>query len=193
MLRSLRGAVLLAVTLAVPPLLGGCDVGEGGGPGARPGPGGPGQGAVEESAPAPGIKRIMVRLTKGPGSLTDKLGKELAEENPPWETIQIQSSEYAREAADLAKFDPPKGTKESWAKLSAAWSESAADLNKAAQAKDKNAAKAAHDQIKSSCMSCHREHRKMGPGMGGPPGLGPGPGGRGGPPGGPAPGGSPPG
>src|SRR5262249_24912132 len=68
-----------------------------------------------------------------------------------------------------------------------------------AQAKDKDAALAAHTQITNSCMSCHREHRAMGPGGrggmgGGPPGFGPPGGGRpgpGGPP--PSPGGPPPG
>ena len=53
-----------------------------------------------------------------------------------------------------------------------------------AQSQDKVATIAAHSQLNTSCMACHRQHRQMGPGgrgPGGPPPGGPGPG-RGGPP-----------
>jgi hypothetical protein len=151
----------------------------------------------------PGTRQIMMKLAKGPSSINELLRKELEESSPPWEAIQGQAKEYATESASLAKYDPPRGSKESWAKLTAEWAESAADLDKAAQAKDKDAAKAAHTELNTSCMACHREHRQMGRGgMGGPPRKGfggPGaPGGPGGPPppggpGGPPPGGPPPG
>jgi hypothetical protein len=124
----------------------------------------------------------MTKLAKGPNSLTELLGKELNEGQPPWETIQGQSKEYALSAGDLGKYDPPKGSKESWTKLTDAFAESASELDRAAQAKDKDAAKVAHEQLKISCNACHREHRRMGRGMGGPRGFGPPPGGPGGPP-----------
>ncbi len=87
----------------------------------------------------------------------------------------------------MATYDPPRGGKDSWAKLTAAYAESATDMDKAAQAKDAATALDAHGKIEGSCMACHRVHRGMGGpggGMGGPPG-GPG---RGRPPGGPGPG-----
>ena len=166
------------------PLIAGC--GEGGSDGSGPtlsggppppagGPGGGGPGFPE-------IKRIMSKLAKGPNSLTPVLGKELKEEPPPWETIQGQAKDYAEEAANLGKHDPPKGAKESWRTLTAAFAESAADLDQAAKAKDKSAATQAHDELRQSCNACHRQHRGGGPGRGGPPpGFGP-PGGPGGPP-----------
>jgi hypothetical protein len=161
-----------------------------GGPGpALGGPGGPGGGKS-----SPEIKQIMVRLTKGPNSLTPVIGNELKSATPPWDSIQGQTKEYAQLAADMGKYDPPKGDKDSWAKLSAAYAGLATDLDRAAQARDKDAALAAHGQITNSCNSCHRQHRVMGPGMGGPPGGfrgGPGRGGPGPGPGGP--GGGPPG
>jgi hypothetical protein len=132
----------------------------------------------------------MRTLTKGQNSLTEVLGRELNEPQPPWETIQGQTKEFVKHANEMANHAPPKGTKESWAELTSAFSTDAAELDKAAQAKDKTAALAAHTDIKNSCMACHRQHRMMGPGMGGPRGGGPGgrqgfgpPGG--GPPGGP--------
>ena len=121
------------------------------------------------------------------------IGAELKAEKPAWETIQPQTKEYAQLAADMAKHDPAKGSKESWSKLAAEYAGLATELDKAAQAKDKAAATAAQEDLASSCMACHRQHRGgpgggMGPGMGrrggGPPGRrgGPPPGGPDGPP-----------
>jgi hypothetical protein len=109
----------------------------------------------------------MGKLTKGPNSLTPVIGKELEADPPAWDTIQPQTKEYARLAAAMGKNDPPKGTKESWTKLSAVFADSAAALDKAAQARNRDAAVEAHGQIAGSCMECHRAHRQMGPGMGG--------------------------
>jgi hypothetical protein len=124
---------------------------------------------------------------------------------PAWDTIQPKTKEYAQLASKIGELEPVKGAKDSWAKLTLAFSESATELEHAAQAKDKSKTKEALDSLGSSCMACHREHRIMGPGMGGPPGgrgMGPPPGGPGGPPprgpggpggpGGPPPGGPPP-
>jgi hypothetical protein len=156
-----------------------------------PGGGGPG---------APGIKQIMIKLAGGPRSLTPLIGNELNQDPLPWETVQGQSKEYAQSAAELSKYAPRKGSKESWTTLSKAFADLAAELDQAALAKNKDAAKTAHDQLKNSCNACHQEHRQMGlrgggggprGGPGGPPRGGPGgppPGGRGGPP----PGGMPP-
>jgi cytochrome c556 len=187
-----RARVLLFVLWAGVSVAGGCS---GGDEVNLPpqGPGGPGTAAGAPGGPlsSPEIKQIMVKLNRGPTSLTPRLGAELKEEKPAWETIQAQTKEYAQLAAELGTHDPKMGTKESWAKLAAAFSDSASELDKAAQAKDKDGAVAAHSQLSNSCMACHRQHRGMGgmgPGMGG---MGPGmgrmgpPGGRpGGPPGG---------
>jgi hypothetical protein len=148
---------------------GGC-----GGEADHEGPGGPGPGP-EASAPlgdSPTIKQVMVKLTKGPNSLTPVIGKELEAEPPAWETIQPQTKEYARLAAAMSKNEPSKGAKESWTKLSTAFADSAAALDKAAQAKNKDAALEAHGQLAGSCMECHKEHRggRGGPGGGGPRG-----------------------
>jgi hypothetical protein len=149
-----------------------------GGPGPMGGPDGGPPGSGPPGNPA--IKQIMTKLTKGPQSLTARIGKELDESPPPWETIQSQSKDYLSESNELAKQEPKKGSKESWEKLTAAWIESAGDLDEAARAKDLAAARVAHDALKNSCKECHQAHRTMGP-----------PGGPGGP-GGPPPGGPPP-
>jgi hypothetical protein len=140
----------------------------------------------------------MTKLTKGPNSLTPVIEKELNSDAPPWETIQGQTKEFAQLAAAMGKNTPPKGHMESWEKLTSAYTEWASDLDAAAQAKSKDAALEAHGKLAGSCMACHREHREMRKGGGGPPGFGP-PGGPpgfgppGGPPGSGPPGGPPPG
>jgi hypothetical protein len=184
----MRGASLSAALLAA--LLAPCGCGEGtDGGGAGPVPrGGAGPSAPpvagpvssapvpttpEETGKSPSIKKIMGTLTKGPNSLTPVIGKELHEDPPPWETIQGQTREYTRLAALLGQDEPPKGSAESWAKQAASYAETAAALDRAAQAKDEDAALEAHGALERSCMSCHREHRVMGPGRGMPPGSGP--------------------
>jgi hypothetical protein len=206
MTKLLRNWTLLPVWMIVSLVAGGCNDGDNqdqvngappGADGGMPGGGGPGGGGG-----SPGIKQIMGKLTKGPNSLTPLIGNELQQDPPPWDTIQGQAKEYAKSAAELGTYDPPKGAKESWAKLTAAFAESGAELERAAMAKDKEAARLSHDQLKNSCNACHLEHRRMGRGggpggPGGPPpgGFGRPPGGPGGPPpggpGGPPPGGGP--
>ena len=140
----------------------------GGMPGGRGGPGfGPGMGGMGGS-PSP-IGQIMAKLTRGPQSLTSVIGQELKSDSPPWDQLQSQTKEYVELASSMAKHDPPKGSKESWAKLAGEFANSAAALEKAAQAKDKDAAVAAHQSLSNSCMACHQQHR-AGPGGFGPPG-----------------------
>jgi hypothetical protein len=168
--RSIIYPLLVAgVLLAVGGCLGDADPGGPGGPPPGPGgPGGPGPGA-EASGPlgdSPTNKQIMSKLSRGPNSLTPVIGKELEADPPAWDTIVPQTQEYARLAAAMGKNEPTKGTKESWIKLSTAFADSAVALNKAAQAKDRDAALEAHGQIQGSCMQCHTAHRQMGGGMG---------------------------
>jgi hypothetical protein len=182
--KAFRGAFVLPIFLA---LLAGCgDIWDNAGvPPAGPPPG---TGQVG-SAEASGLKAIMKKIGQGPGALTPTIGGQLNAEKPTWETIQAETKEYAQLAADMAKYEPARGPKESWEKLCAEFAASAVELDKAAQAKDKSAALAAHVQLTNGCMGCHGEHRMKGPGGRGGPPRGPGPGGPGGPPppGGPAP------
>src|SRR5215510_11678063 len=81
------------------------------------------------------IKEIMTKVNDGPQSLNTLLGQELAVDSPDWPTIQQQTRELAQLTASLSEYTPPKGSKESWARLTSAYAESAASLDKAAQAK----------------------------------------------------------
>jgi hypothetical protein len=139
------------------------------------GPGGPG-------GPRGPIGEIMAKLTNGPQSLTNIIGAELNEPTPPWDKIQPQTKEYAQLASSMSKYDPPKGEKDTWLKLTGAFTQSANDLEHAAEAKDTDAARAAHRSLRNSCQTCHDAHRRGRGGMGMPPGGFRGPRGPGGPP-----------
>jgi hypothetical protein len=181
------GHALLAVVLATSA----CNKVKNNDPGAGgPGPnmgGGPWPGMGGPGGPPTPTGEIMNKLGKGPTSLTTTIGNELKTDPPPWDTIQPQAKEYAQLAGSVGKYDPPKGDKESWKKLTAAFAESATALDRAAAAKDKEAAVAAHKTLTQSCMACHREHRAGPGGMGRPGGFGPPGGPPGGAPNGPAP------
>lgn len=188
MRKSPRHAPLLVATIAGLLVAWGCKDKTSTAPSGQPGPsGGPQQGAGPGGGESP-TKQIMSKVAKGPNSLQEMIKRELKTDQPDWATIQPQAADYAKLAGDLGKYDPPKGSKESWAKQTSAFAASASALDKAAQSKDLSGARAASEKLGGSCRECHTQHRG---GPGGPGGFGP-PGGRGGPPpggrGGPPPG-----
>ena len=137
-------------------------------------PGAPPSGAVGEGGQAsnPEIKKIMLRVAKGPMSLTPLLGRELKEASPDWPLIQGQTTEYAQLADLMTKLEPPRGEKASWTDLAGDFLALATQLDGAAHAKDATSALAAQAKLSESCMTCHQMHRAQGRGrggMGGPP------------------------
>jgi hypothetical protein len=149
--------------------------------GGSPRPGGPGGGAASDegrpgSDDANSIRQIMSAIGKGPHALATSLEQKLNAEDPDWDSIQPKAAELAKVVATLSKSDPPRGSKESWSKLTAAFAASATALDKAAKGKDLEAARTARMKLGRSCMECHRQHRggRGGPGgdrgsFGGPP------------------------
>ncbi len=171
-----------------------------GGPGGPPPPGGSGPGG-----PGPGgglsspIRTLMMKINdRNPNGLTKAIARGLESQQPDWPTLEKQAGEFVQVTTELAKYDPPRGSKESWDNLTRAFHESATELDQAVRAKKRDEAVAASGELSNSCMGCHREHRRMpgggfGPRGGGPPGKGFGPPGGGPPPAaGPPPGGPPP-
>jgi hypothetical protein len=157
MAKSWCGVWLFPVLLAGLLVLGGCNQtpdkpAQGAGLAVPGGPTGPAGG------PRP-LKDIMVKLNKPPQSLLPQLGQELKADSPVWETIQPQTQEVVRLVTAMSQADPPRGNKDSWKTQTAAYLDSATALEKAAQAKDRDAAVAAQDKMAKSCMGCHREHR----------------------------------
>jgi hypothetical protein len=151
--------------------------------GGAPGP--QGGGAAQPQGQRP-IRQIMMKLSRGPNSLSSLLDKQLESEPVDWPTVETEAKDYVQSTMDLNKFDPPRGAKESWDQHTSEYADLAKELEKAAVAKNKQESLAAHEQLKNSCQACHNAHRA---GPGGRPGMGGGQGpGRGPITGGPAPG-----
>ncbi len=156
MTRSVRAVFTTPTLVAIVLISVGCGKQDTGGPNAAgPGPRGPGG----PGGPQSKIKQIMSKIGKGPQALTPLIGKELETDPPDWAALQPQAKEYAELASDLGKTEAPKGSKESWQTHTSSYTAAANDLEQAAEAKDRDKAKAAHSRLAESCMSCHKDHR----------------------------------
>jgi len=107
----------------------------------------------------PSIKEIMTKANK-PNGLYFNLSKDLKDDELMWDEIQKEAKDLARLAAALAKNEPVKGPKDSWAKLTKDYSDNARALDEAAQKKDLRAVQTAHGKLGGmTCMNCHKAHR----------------------------------
>jgi hypothetical protein len=111
-----------------------------------------------------------------PGGLTKAIVEGLKPEQPDWSALEKQAAEYVQLTSELAKYDPPRGSKEDWTNVTSAFHESAAELDEAVRAKKRDDAVTASGSLSNSCMECHRQHRRMPGGPGGRGGFGPPPG-----------------
>ena len=107
----------------------------------------------------PTIKEIMTKAHKGGDALLGTLGKDLKADSPDWDKVQKETKELVELGTSLGKNDPPKGDKESWMKLTAAYLDTAKDLDAAAGKKDKDTAAADQKKLTGSCMNCHKAHK----------------------------------
>lgn len=106
------------------------------------------------------VKDIMSKLHKGENPPITAVKKGLQAEPPNWADVQKLTHDFAGLASSLSKNDPPKGDKSSWVSLTKAYADTAGELDKAAQKKDKGAALAAHGKLAAACANCHKTHRK---------------------------------
>jgi hypothetical protein len=116
------------------------------------------------------LDTMMERIGKGKKSLSASIKAGLEAEKPEWDKLQPLTEELARITGDLGKEDPPRGSKESWVKLTGTFDNSTKELDKAVHAKDLEKARAAQKTFSGSCSTCHRAHKGRGPGGPGAPG-----------------------
>jgi len=107
----------------------------------------------------PTIKQVMDKLHKGANPPIARLRKELQADEPDWAAIQKTTKDFVILGAALAKNEPPKGNKESWARLAKQYFDYAKAMDDAAEQKDKAATLAAHAKLRGSCAACHRAHK----------------------------------
>jgi hypothetical protein len=108
-------------------------------------------------ADEPTIKEVMKKVNSKDG-LCKAIGTGVNAKEPKWDEISEKAKALVPLAKALGKNKPPKGTEESWTKLSGGYAKAAEDLEKAAADKDAKAAKAAFKTI-SDCKGCHSLHK----------------------------------
>jgi cytochrome c556 len=116
--------------------------------------------ALADESKTPTVKEVMQKLHRGKNSPLALVGAGLKTEEPDWAKLQKQSKSFLTFGAALAKNDPPRGTKESWQKLSLNYFNDANALDAAVQKENKSDAQSAYAKIRNSCSACHRAHRK---------------------------------
>jgi cytochrome c556 len=116
-------------------------------------------GAQDAKKNPPSIKKIMSKLNAGKKAPIKSVGGALKSETPDWPVVLKDAKVIAEYGAYLPKLTPPKGSKESWEKLSTAFADSGKELETAAGKEDLKAARAASKALSTSCKACHTEHQ----------------------------------
>ena len=101
----------------------------------------------------------MTKAHKGGNSLLATLGKDLKSADPDWKDDQKKTKELVKLGMSLGKNEPPKGTKQSWDKLTKSYVNTAKQLEAAVTAKEKIKAVTAHTKLTKMCMTCHQAHK----------------------------------
>ena len=91
---------------------------------------------------AGGVMQIMQKLGRGPQAPSNVLSNELKSDKPDWNVVQARATDISKLATDLAKLDPPRGSKELWQKNNTDFLEAAGAIGRAAQDQNLDSAKA---------------------------------------------------
>jgi cytochrome c556 len=113
---------------------------------------------------ATGVMQIMQKLGRGPQAASNVLSNELKSDKPDWNVVQARATEISKLATDLAKLDPPRGSKELWQKNNTDFLEAAGAIARAAKDQNLDSAKASQAMLGASCTQCHNDHKKKGKG-----------------------------
>lgn len=104
----------------------------------------------------PTVKAIM-KATHGKGGFREKTSAALKEKD--FAKVGEVAKEWEKCAVAMEKNTPTKGEKESWAKLTAAYTKAIKTLGEAAEGKDAKKAAGALGYVGSSCGACHKSHK----------------------------------
>jgi hypothetical protein len=103
------------------------------------------------------IGEIMKKAHLGEGALRAAVIKSLKTND--YETAGKTAKAWVAISGHLGSFNPPKGDKESWKKLTKTYAATVKDLEKAIGKKDGKEAMAVIKKINTSCGKCHNAHR----------------------------------
>lgn len=114
---------------------------------------------VSNPAWADDIESLMKTIAGGKGGAHKVLKKLLADKDPAWDKVSVETKRYEEAAVKLLATKAEKGDAKSWEKLTKEFAAAAKELNAAAGKKDKKAADVAYAKLTESCEVCHEAHR----------------------------------
>lgn len=107
----------------------------------------------------PTIKEIMQRSHRCSNAYIRDVEDELDKKESDWTVVAARARELVRVGKLLALNTPPKGSKESWEKLTTLYTARATVLVDAAERKDKEEATLQTERFFGLCRTCHQAHR----------------------------------
>jgi hypothetical protein len=113
--------------------------------------------AEEEKIPT--IKEIMQESHQCRTAYVRLVREELQKEEVDWGMVGTKSRALIQTGKLLAKNTPPKGSAESWEKLTSVYTANAVLLADAAERHDKETATRHQQAMYRMCATCHRAHR----------------------------------
>lgn len=112
--------------------------------------------AADEKKAAATIEEVMEKVP-GKKGLCAKCAEAAKAEK--WDDAQKLAAELKKYGEDLGKNAPPRGSKDSWAKLCKQFADQMAAIEAGAKAKDKDAVAKAAGEFGKSCKTCHDAHQ----------------------------------
>lgn len=107
----------------------------------------------------PTIKEIMREAHQCRTAYIRDVRMEIDKEEPDWELIRSRSRELVRAGKLLSLNTPPRGSAESWEKLTTHYIARATVLAEAAEGKDKEEGRVVARRLQSMCAGCHKAHK----------------------------------
>jgi len=104
------------------------------------------------------IKDIMKKAHGGKTSLYAIVWNDIHRDPPHWQRSRKNLAEMVRLCSQLAKKDPPKGTKESWEKLVQAYLDNAKVVQENLEKENVAESRTTYDKLLKTCKVCHNAH-----------------------------------
>ena len=112
----------------------------------------------KEKGKAHTIKEIMKLAHTDKAALIKTIAADL-KGDVKWDEVGKKTKELVGLSDELSTSKPPKGSEESWKKVSGDYNDGAKKLNEAAEKKELEAAKTALGTLQTSCRGCHTQHK----------------------------------
>jgi hypothetical protein len=103
-------------------------------------------------------KKVMDKVHVGKQSLMSVVNRDLQKAEPDWKSDEDNLIEIIRLMSMLTRQKPPRGSQEAWDKLVQDYVDGAEDARQNVKKHRLQPARAALDNVRSTCEECHDNH-----------------------------------